>query len=297
MSNFYRTFSFAGLGFLRQRHLEQLQRIEADSHRLLQEVAVRHGATRDNMKAQLGQDLFALFETSWKRDGYFVEFGATDGIQLSNTYLLEKDFGWKGILAEPATVWHQQLLRNRSASIDLDCVWKETGSELQFTVTPEAEYSTLAGFAGSDSHSRRDGSMQTVRTVSLNDLLKRYNAPRVASTTFSVILISIDIQFRSLPANTISRSIVREFTTFLPGTDLFAHLKAFRVGMIGTSINLLDTNLITRMFHRCRVRRIHSVFESDRGEHLSGGVSRPRCGDVRYRRRALRWPSRRARRR
>jgi FkbM family methyltransferase len=177
MSNFYRTFSFAGLGFLRQRHLEQLQRIEADSHRLLQEVAVRHGATRDNMKAQLGQDLFALFETSWKRDGYFVEFGATDGIQLSNTYLLEKDFGWKGILAEPATVWHQQLLRNRSASIDLDCVWKETGSELQFTVTPEAEYSTLVGFAGSDSHSRRDGSMQTVRTVSLNDLLKRYNAP------------------------------------------------------------------------------------------------------------------------
>ena len=188
MSSFYRTFSFAGLGVLRQRHLEQLQKIEADSHSLLEQLAVRHGAVRDNMKAQLGQDLFVLYELSWKKAGYFVEFGATDGIQLSNTYLLERDFGWRGILAEPAKVWHAQLLRNRSASIDLECVWKETGSELQFTVTPEAEYSTLTEFAGSDSHSRRDGSVQSVRTVSLNDLLKRHNAPS------SIDYLSVDTE-------------------------------------------------------------------------------------------------------
>ncbi|MEA2989895.1 MAG: hypothetical protein QOG83_2606 [Alphaproteobacteria bacterium] len=42
-----------------------------------------------------------LHETGRKTSGYFVEFGATDGSNLSNTYLLERDFGWHGILAEP----------------------------------------------------------------------------------------------------------------------------------------------------------------------------------------------------
>lgn len=48
-------------------------------------------------KAQHLQDLFVLSELDYKTDGFFVEFGATDGLSISNTWLLEKYFNWKGI--------------------------------------------------------------------------------------------------------------------------------------------------------------------------------------------------------
>ena len=35
-------------------------------------------------KSQLRQDLFVLSELGFKQGGYFVEFGATDGVKLSN---------------------------------------------------------------------------------------------------------------------------------------------------------------------------------------------------------------------
>jgi hypothetical protein len=38
--------------------------------------------------SQLLQDIFVLHALAEKRGGYFVEFGATDGVGISNTYLL-----------------------------------------------------------------------------------------------------------------------------------------------------------------------------------------------------------------
>jgi FkbM family methyltransferase len=179
MKKFYKTLSFAGLGLLRANHLAQLQKIEANARGLLKDLAVREGATPENMKSQIDQDLFVLYSLGWKRGGYFVEFGATNGVDLSNTYLLEKDFGWTGILAEPAKVWHTDLVRNRSATVDFDCVWKESGQTLPFAVVESAEFSTLGTFSEAHAHkkTRKSADWQTVNTVSLNDLLERHGAP------------------------------------------------------------------------------------------------------------------------
>lgn len=128
---------------------------------------------------QLFQDIFVLHVLKEKQEGFFVEFGATDGKSLSNTLMLEKHYNWRGILAEPAKIWHHDLFENRTCHIDKRCVWKVSGEVLTFQETVSPELSTLANFSKSDFHaSRRDkNKIYTAETVSLEDLLMQYNAP------------------------------------------------------------------------------------------------------------------------
>jgi len=130
-------------------------------------------------KAQLRQDIFALSEVAFKRNGFFVEFGATNGIDLSNTYLLEKRFGWTGILAEPAIYWQQDLLRNRTSKIEPLCVWSASNETLKFSETDWAELSTVSQFKSSDhlAAGRVGAASYEVHTISLNDLLSKHGAP------------------------------------------------------------------------------------------------------------------------
>jgi FkbM family methyltransferase len=130
--------------------------------------------------SQLFQDLFVIFLLKGKRNGFFVEFGATNGLNASNTVVLERDFQWKGILAEPAKCWHSALKTNRSVAIDLRCVWSQTGSLLEFKETEAGELSTLAHLVDSDfnRNGRIGGRTYEVETVSLNDLLTAHSCPQ-----------------------------------------------------------------------------------------------------------------------
>lgn len=133
-------------------------------------------------KSQLKQDIFVYLELNKKKNGFFVDFGATDGIALSNSYMLEQNFGWKGILAEPALVWHQQLKINRpNSQIETLCVWRETGAKLTFNQTNIPEFSTINEHSSNDQHknSRINGKKYEVYTISLLDLLKKHNAPQL----------------------------------------------------------------------------------------------------------------------
>jgi FkbM family methyltransferase len=130
-------------------------------------------------KSQIYQDLFVLMFLGFKEDGYFVEFGATDGLRFSNTYLLEKKYGWKGVLVEPAKIWQSSLFENRRCKIDTRCVWAESNKLLMFNETTIGELSTLQYLSDRDMHAdaRKSGNHYYVETVSLNDLLKEHNSP------------------------------------------------------------------------------------------------------------------------
>lgn len=145
--------------------------------------------------SQLFQDLFVQFILLEKREGYFVEFGATNGIDLSNTLMLERHFGWHGILAEPARQWHEALRKNRRADIDFRCVWARTGDCLEFTEAGVGELSTITRYVSRDMNGylRSGGEKFVVESISLGDLLKYYNAP------YRLDYISIDTEGSELP--------------------------------------------------------------------------------------------------
>jgi len=182
-------FKMFGLGVTSYNNLVELRSFSNDS--LRQDQRFMQALNRKNFekisslmelsKSQLKQDLFVLWETNFKKEGYFVEFGATNGIDLSNTYLLETEFSWKGILAEPAIVWRESLYENRpNAAIETLCVWKDSTSTLTFNETDDPKLSTVDIFSDKDAHrdTRQDGKKYEVQTISLNDLLKKHKSPR-----------------------------------------------------------------------------------------------------------------------
>jgi FkbM family methyltransferase len=125
--------------------------------------------------AQIFQDYWALIECRSKRGGYFVEFGAADGLELSNTLLLERRFGWSGLLAEPNRTNVAALRRNRSCAVSDAYVWSESGTQLEFL--QDGYLSTGSQF---ESLQNRHAPVTRVRvnTTSLVDLLLSFQAPR-----------------------------------------------------------------------------------------------------------------------
>lgn len=63
--------------------------------------------------SQLNQDINVLKFYKNAKNKYFVDIGASDGIELSNTYLLEKEYNWKGICVEPIPYRFNDLCNNR----------------------------------------------------------------------------------------------------------------------------------------------------------------------------------------
>ena len=49
-------------------------------------------------------------------NGFFVELGANDGVNQSNTLFFERFRGWKGVLIEPFQPNYMELIRNRSST-------------------------------------------------------------------------------------------------------------------------------------------------------------------------------------
>jgi FkbM family methyltransferase len=140
-------------------------------------------ALRAASTSQLGQDLWVIERTAGKHGGYFVEFGATDGVRLSNTYLLETAMHWRGLCAEPHPRFFEQLRRNRRCAVSNACVGAHTGEWVDFVFAEE--YGGMAQDMERDMHAATrkaywssEANRARLQTVSLHDLLVTHGAPK-----------------------------------------------------------------------------------------------------------------------
>lgn len=139
--------------------------------------------------SQLGQDVQVLKFLNNKKNGYFVDIGANDGITLSNTYLLEKNFDWTGICSEPNPQIFNQLLKNRPNShCNSNAVYSESNQKLLFSITRDSLFSGITEFITLYKEKLVNSSTVSVETISLADLLKKFNAPQ------SIDYLSIDTE-------------------------------------------------------------------------------------------------------
>jgi FkbM family methyltransferase len=134
--------------------------------------------------SQLFQDTFVDFLFMKKESGRFLEFGATNGIELSNSFMLETNRSWRGVLAEPDPQWHDALKKNRpNAKIITDCIYNQSGQKMRFISSAVGVLSSLKVHAEDDSDGPLSGNSKSrmakfneveVSTISLNDVFEDY---------------------------------------------------------------------------------------------------------------------------
>jgi FkbM family methyltransferase len=125
--------------------------------------------------AQLGQDLEVVAYFKGKKNGYYVDVGANDGVYFSNTHLLEKTYGWKGICVEPLPDTYARLVKNRpKAQCVCVAAYDQSGLTKKFCVA-----NLLSGIVDHiDCHMEaKNQPIIEVQTRTLTEILDEYKAP------------------------------------------------------------------------------------------------------------------------
>lgn len=122
--------------------------------------------------------------------GFFVEAGANDGIDQSNTYYLEQCLGWKGLLIEPVPELARLARRFRRSPVENYALGppERSGESISFTFS---DLTTGVGKSGRPiKWSGLLGPNPTTAAAelrTLSDLLDRHNVRRVD-------LLSLDVE-------------------------------------------------------------------------------------------------------
>lgn len=89
--------------------------------------------------SQAKQDEFTLAVLKNKKNGWWLELGGNDPVQISNTYCLEHDFGWQGITVEMDSKWlpTYQEKRPRMHPIISNATLVDYAARLQFLSAPK----------------------------------------------------------------------------------------------------------------------------------------------------------------
>jgi hypothetical protein len=142
--------------------------------------------------SQTGQDKFVVSILKQKMNGFFVEIGSNDHKKCNNTYILEKNYNWKGIMIERDSNYLNSYKEHRPNSIHI----MEDATKIDFKDLFEIKNVPLQmDYLQIDLEVDNESTIQTLEN--LNKVMDKY--------TFATITFEHDI-YRGNFFNTISRS-------------------------------------------------------------------------------------------
>ena len=177
-------------------------------------------------KSQVFQDLFAYFFSNCKKRGTFIEIGGGNGVDLSNTYILEKTFKWTGVICEPDNRLHANILSKRKCFL-------ETAPIANFS--NKIFYFNDNGTYNSYTSSTYNSSAKKLKSLSLNNLIKKYKL------TKNIDYISIDTEGNEL-------DIIKSFNFNKYNVKIFTIEHNFKKNVRENIYKLLKKNNYQRVF-------------------------------------------------
>lgn len=119
----------------------------------------------------------------YRTGGHFIDIGAADGIELSNTFALERYLGWNGICVEADPVTFGKLVRNRKCRCLNLCLDAQKG-EVSFT----ADKGFFGGIVASDTDNTASSGERRTTATTFADVIRENSVPR------TIDYLSVDVE-------------------------------------------------------------------------------------------------------
>lgn len=197
--------------------------------------------------SQCKQDQWIIEEVfEYKKNGFFVDLGGADGIDISNTYILEKNYGWKGICIECEDSLFEKLKSNRKCICVHTCIDDYSKKTIKFT----KNRGLIGGIIDQDTDNKgfiNTNEFDKKETFALAEILGKYNAPKV------IDYFSLDVEgaehriFRDFPFD---RYKFLAMSIEKPKKDLVEVLR--KNGYIKVGSNEFDKLFIHETFNQYR---------------------------------------------
>ena len=142
----------------------------------------------EKFASQSGQD--KIIKNSFfrsKKNGFFVEIGAFDGVEGSNCLHFEKSMNWDGIAIEPSKKQFEKLSQNRNCKV-LNEVISSTEKDVEFIEVVEG-LTQMSGINNKD---------YSAKLIIGNDKNTKINKAKIKTSTFEKNIINKEIDYLSI---------------------------------------------------------------------------------------------------
>ena len=142
----------------------------------------------ENFASQSGQD--KIIKNSFfrsKKNGYFVEIGAFDGVLGSNCIHFEKSMNWEGIAIEPSKIHFEKLSKNRNCKVLIAAI-SSTEKDVEFIEVIEG----LTQMSGIDDDN------YSAKLIIENNKKNKFNKNKMKTSTFEKSILTKEIDYLSI---------------------------------------------------------------------------------------------------